>query len=411
MATNHPWLGTPVWPISPDWADGVLERLEFLTDVHQSPVGAEQRRALRIAPRRSFEFSVVAEGAERTILDIALTGVGSYPVLLPLYHDAADLAVELPPGATFLPADTVQREFRSGLALLQTPVGSGASRMRYEVVMATAGAGGLALANPTRLHWWPGTRVYPIVRARVVGDVQISRVTSRVSQAQLRFDVIDPLDWSDSFPGEVRDGRLVWTVAPNERDALRVDFHRLQSVFDHELGPAQITDTGTSAWLRQQYRFTLEGRAERNRFRQLLYSLRGKQRALWLPTFSDDLIIAQDVALADEGIYVERCGYTQYITAPGQHARRDIRIVLHDGRVFHRRIVAARIEEAADREWLGLDITLPTLAAANVQRIEFLAPMRMDQDSTELHHITDADGVAESVVTFVSAPSLRALGD
>lgn len=411
MATSHPWLGAPVWPISPDWNDGVLERLEFLTDVHQSPSGAEQRRALRLAPRRSFEFSVSAEGAERTILDLAIAGIGSFPMLLPLYHDVADVAVELPPGATFIPADLAHREFRSGVALLQTPVGSGASRMRYEVVVAAASGSGLSLASPTRLHWFPGTRLYPLVRARVMGDVQVSRITSRVSQAQLRFDVIDAVDWNDLFPGDRHGDRQVWTVAPNERDPLRVDFHRIESVFDHDLGPAQVTDTAQAAWIRQQYRWTLEGRAERNQFRQLLYSLRGRQQALWLPTFSDDLTLVQNILLADEGIYVERCGYTQYITTPDQWSRRDIRITLQDGEVFHRKIVAARIEEATDREWLAVDTTLPAISMAAVKRIEFLMPARLDQDSIELNHITDADGVAESVATFVSAPSLRALGD
>ncbi len=61
-----PW----VWPV--DWSSPVTERLAWSTDIRCSNSGAEQRRALRIAPRRSFEVSIIAEGDERAYIDLAL---------------------------------------------------------------------------------------------------------------------------------------------------------------------------------------------------------------------------------------------------------------------------------------------------------------------------------------------------
>jgi hypothetical protein len=52
-----------VWAHQPYGA--VLERMSWLTDVLPSFNGAEQRRALRAAPRRSFEFDVMMSAAER----------------------------------------------------------------------------------------------------------------------------------------------------------------------------------------------------------------------------------------------------------------------------------------------------------------------------------------------------------
>ncbi|RUF67839.1 hypothetical protein IPC1105_33025, partial [Pseudomonas aeruginosa] len=49
------------WSFAPDWADGVQESLEWLTELLTSTSGLEQRRSLRLSPRRSFEAEFYAE--------------------------------------------------------------------------------------------------------------------------------------------------------------------------------------------------------------------------------------------------------------------------------------------------------------------------------------------------------------
>ena len=56
----------PVWTIRPNWKGGILERLEWLTDVLASDTGVEQRRSVRPTPRRSFEITVNPTRNERT---------------------------------------------------------------------------------------------------------------------------------------------------------------------------------------------------------------------------------------------------------------------------------------------------------------------------------------------------------
>ncbi|ECV8069637.1 hypothetical protein ABQ22_25065, partial [Salmonella enterica subsp. enterica serovar Typhimurium] len=48
-------LTYPVFLPLPNWKDGVTERIEWQTDVMISESGAEQRRPIRLHPRRSFE--------------------------------------------------------------------------------------------------------------------------------------------------------------------------------------------------------------------------------------------------------------------------------------------------------------------------------------------------------------------
>nr|WP_253767514.1 hypothetical protein [Pseudomonas aeruginosa] len=75
------------WPFAPDWADGVQESLEWLTELLTSTSGVEQRRSLRLSPRRSFEAEFYAEGRERVLLDLSLAGWGP---LVPHSHRPVD---------------------------------------------------------------------------------------------------------------------------------------------------------------------------------------------------------------------------------------------------------------------------------------------------------------------------------
>src|SRR3546814_9546243 len=77
----------PVWSIRPNWREGVLERLEWLTDVLSSTIGVEQRRALRVSPRRYIEITVNPTGNERSFLDLVLHKMGSDKWLFPLWWD------------------------------------------------------------------------------------------------------------------------------------------------------------------------------------------------------------------------------------------------------------------------------------------------------------------------------------
>ena len=56
----------PLWTIRPNWRNGVLERLEWLTNVISGETGVEQRRSVRPSPRL-----------------LTRTGGGCWPWLLP----------------------------------------------------------------------------------------------------------------------------------------------------------------------------------------------------------------------------------------------------------------------------------------------------------------------------------------
>ena len=121
--------GKPVWTFSPNWGNGVLERLEWLTDVLASQSGAEQRRCLRMSPRREFEASFLLTGNERANFDISTFMAGGIEWYIPIWHEVVMLSTVLNSGSNTLPIDPANREFRIGDYVLLL----GADAFTYEI--------------------------------------------------------------------------------------------------------------------------------------------------------------------------------------------------------------------------------------------------------------------------------------
>lgn len=95
----------PVFNIAPNWKEGVLERVEYLTNVLASDTDAEQRRMMRSHPRRSFEASFLREKSVRSRLDAFITGYGHSEFMVPLWHESLRLPYGDPKETVVVPFD------------------------------------------------------------------------------------------------------------------------------------------------------------------------------------------------------------------------------------------------------------------------------------------------------------------
>ena len=383
------------WTFAPDWADGVLERLTWATDILQSESGVEQRRAIRLAPRREFEAPMLIEGRERQLLDLALFGWSARVWALPVWPDVQLLTSAVPAGVTTIACATSGRDFRAGgLAMLR-----GESAFASETVeVLTVDTGGLTLKRQTQQAWPAGSRLYPARSAQLAEQPGSTRLTDRLDRLDTRFLVVEPCDWPASMPATLYRGWPVLEERPDESDDLTRSYQRLLLSLDNGAGMSLSTDTANRAFALLQHRWLLAGRTEQVAFRSLLYALNGRQHAVWVPSHADDLTLVATVTAVATTLDVAYVGYTRFAQArPG---RRDLRIELFDGTVFHRRI-SGSTELSADVERLSLDSVLGVqVAPAQVARISWLTLCRLDSDSIEITHETDSDGVARSQAVF-----------
>lgn len=394
----------PVWTIRPNWREPVLERLEWMTDVIEASDGNEQRRALRLSPRRSFEMTFNPFNADRSYFDLFLHRLGAEEFMVPLWHDQAKVNIALAAGVTAIPVDTTYREFvAGGMALIV-----GADPHVFDAIEITAVTDTQITAGVGEVtrSWPAGARIYPLRRARLSDESMFAAITNRVGQATLEFQLNQANDIASEgeWEGETYLGLPVIATPPNRKEQIDLSYLRKLTVLDNDQGLRYLTDEADRAFTTQMHYWQMRGRQEHWEFRQMLYRLRGKQTPVWLPTFNDDLTLARDVSAAGTAVHVNKIGYAY--TGGVQPGREHIMFRTSAGN-YIAKISGTGAPLAADEERLNLTAAVGADLAAG-RSASFLEASRLDHDTVEITHYTDTDGMAECKTTFRSFANTRA---
>lgn len=382
----------PVWSFKANWKEPILERLGWLTDVLPSSFGPEQRRALRLSPRREFEVKFNPIDEPRSYFELWLHRFGSDEFMLPLYHDTARLGAAVVAGDASLPFDTSYREFvAGGLAVVL-----GDDPFDFDVVdVVNVDSTFLSISGLTKA-WPKGATVHPLRRARLDQESALSALTSHVGDATLVFqlnqanDIADEGTWPSLF-----NSHPILTAKPNRRETIDLNFERNSLVLDNDHGLRELGDDAGRAFTAQSHMTMQRGRADHWAFRQFLYRLRGRQGAIWIPTYNRDLCVAQPYTLGDPALAIKKIGYE--LTGGAVSGRRFV--LFADGSTAEISDVGA--PPTADSESLVLSGPLGADIAAGTFG-SFMDTCRLASDDIEITHHTDTDGVSECNLAFRS---------
>lgn len=392
----------PVWTIRPNWKDGILERLEWLTDVLASDSGTEQRRSVRLSPRRSFEITVNPTHQARTYLDLVMHRLGGGEWMVPLWHDQAQLSAAAIVGANRIAFDNNYREFLpGGYALIYYDT------FTWEVVAIDAqDANGLDLAVPLDNAWPLRSLVFPLRRMTLPTDTDLSALTGTVGQAQLLWTINEPNDYDPVMPATpLYLGRPVVNVAPDRKQEITASQTRLIDEQDGEIGLRYRVDSADRAFQAQAHNWQITGREAQARFRSMLYWLRGRQRMAWLPSFNDDVILSQPLTTMQDNVKIRKVGIG-YVAAGGTIPGRD-RFWTGSEVV---RWTGVEASPGPDQERLAISAPVGQgyLPGASWS---FLDAVRLDTDTIELHHNATSDGTLECGATWKSFRNSRTTPD
>lgn len=383
------------WTFVPDWGDGIVEGLTASTDILQSESAVSQRRQLRLAPRREFSGPMYAEGRERQYLDLALFGWSNRIWAMPIWPDIQLLQVAIEVGAESIQCATQHLDFRAGgLAMLRGEDAFTTETVEILNVQST----GLQLKRGTQQSWPVGSRLYPVRTAQLQSEPELTKLTDRLIEATVQFLVVEECDWPEWLPTTLYRGRPVWDRRPDDSENLTNSAQRLRSTLDSGMAQPLITDSALRALQLLGQRHLDLGREARALVRSFIYGMRGRQRAVWVPSHMDDLTLAATASAVATTIDVANIGYTRF--SNGKPGRRDIRIELWNGTVLMRRITGA-IELDGQTERLALDAALGIdLQPGDVARISWMNLCRFEADAQRIEHMTDSKGVAAWSTVF-----------
>jgi len=396
--------GTRIVLIPFDYEVDFRERMSFKSDIIPLRAGKEQRISLRPNPRASFFPTYLLEGTDRRRMQALLFDWMDNVFGFPLKNEQLTLTAAVSPAATTYPvagADDVDLRL-GGLAVVIE------DSFTFDVLEIQALSPTLITAvNASVNGYAAGTKIMPLRTARIVAPVVGSRAPNELASFQVSFEVDDNDTGAlagDTTPGfwSLLNGRVLLDDCNVVEGDMPERYTRRLFRVDNETGKV----VQVSLWDRNkrlhQKGFVLRSRAEILQFRRLMVGLQGPQKAVWIPTFIEDLLPVADLVSAANTIDVESVDYTRLVRSRLPMTK--FRITFTDDSSLVRDVTSSvKVSATVDR--LTLDDTWPAArTVAEVVRIEFYELVRFESDDLELLH--ERDGLAR-----VRAPLLRVFDD
>jgi hypothetical protein len=378
-----------------DWSKPISESLQWLTDILQSQTGYEQRRSLRLTPRISYEADLLIYDTERQYFELAMIGWGAKTFALPIWNQQQWLKTAHSIGGLIVYCDTTHRNFRANrLAILRGQNAFDNETIEIESVLADR----LILKRPLQKNWSKGTCLSPAVTAQMTSQPNLIKRTDRMMRTSVAFTVTEAVDHPKSLPTTIYRNSPVLEEKPNEQNDFTHSYERLLAQLDNKTGFSLQKDLAQAAFSLYQYDWMTYGRVQQANLRALFYALRGSQKSIWLPTFSNDLTVKAVITANSQMIDIQWCGYTRF--AQKQLGRQDIQIILRNKTVLYRRITSAtEINNTTER--LGVDQAFSNqINVKDILNISFISLCRLSNDTLTFEHINDSDGIAKASVTW-----------
>jgi hypothetical protein len=305
VATGMDAFGDQPWPDAQrgvfafrhDWAEPLVERLEWATSVTRLASGNESRQARRRIPRRLLTYKVGnARQSDALVADWLADHLGKaawwplpqYAVHLTQSAERGALALEVSDadGRHFGPASADLRLSYDGIEGWQ-------SNERWVLIVAADGwqvtqlsdvdSDLLWLTEPLARAAGIGSSVTPLVWGRAVDPADLSQwvpgivggsVTATITAAQTPEDDVLDDPWLDETP--------VWPDG-NWRDDLTVSAQA--TITRQDLSPADPWVRRDDPWSTAtfQRRYLVDGEKEIELWRARLWQTQGRLEAFWLP--------------------------------------------------------------------------------------------------------------------------------
>lgn len=299
-----------LWPFTANWISPVNEGLGFKTWIGRAKDSSEQRQSLRQKARRTltYEFALL-NNRQTQFFDNIMFGWQNRAFAVPIPQYKNFLTGPVLPGDLSVPVVTPGNGFVVGqTAVIFRGIDD------FEVFeIAAIDDTSLTTSNPLLQTWPTRSLVFPLMVSNIVGNVPVTRHTSKVLTGRVMFQGV-PQQTDPYLPlveaTDVYNGREIVLSKPNWLGGIDNGSDYAKTEIDYETGAIDFYQTENTPTLSKSYSWWLKGRDKALRFREFLRRTRGRAVAFYVPSWHEDLNLAEPINAADTSIgFVDRGFY------------------------------------------------------------------------------------------------------
>lgn len=375
------------------------ETLEFLTQIHRSWDGTEQRGALRPVPRRYLSYEYIGTRTWQSQYLRALTySQQTQLIQFPLWHATAALTTDAYAGNSVLkthPNKLWSYRESSGLMLWRNDsVGGEVFHLN-----GLASDGSLSIGKELTENWRRGQAIIcPVGWGILQQEDKYVNVHSMLTTMQINVElVMDPkaplfptafdayhnehfaLPWGRGFPS-VYQGAEVFMIPPPWIDDITASFSRNANRLDNQTGSFRYDLKSTDPSETKAIDYVTTCREEINNLQRFFYRVKGRQKSFWAPTWLSDLELVEDAPVGRNYLMLKWPLYWKYY-ALGQR-RKTLIAFMRDGTARLIKIAGYSTDLSGDLGKVHLDEALKVpLLQKDVLMLSYLCRYRLDSDT------------------------------
>jgi hypothetical protein len=389
-----------VFSVAPDWAEGIEERIEYLTNVLTAYDDSEQRRSLRAYARRGLRFRAKALDPRTAAgMEALIWGWQHQPYGVPFWADQQQLAADVSAGSFVLQVNTVDRLFAAGgLLMIWQDVFTFEALTILSLTSTT-----VTLSAPTQFAWkaGAGSLIVPLFLGRCANGLELSRLWSGGDELEIEF-AGEALQVAPTLSIALTQfkGFDVLEIPPNWANGLKRNYRRSTVTMDPGIGPITVDDKGGTAIVSHDLPWWIDTHAKITLFRAFVLARLGKFAPFWQPTWDQDLVLAGTAFSGTSVINIKSMNYTRFFFL--NPARRFLALIPQGGGGANRYVqVIASIDNFNGTE--SLTLAAPLSGDVNDQTmISFLTFSRLSEDVAAI--LWQSTEYAEAVLAIQELP-------
>jgi len=355
----------------------LTEHLKWLTNTLPSKDGSLQRICLRQAPRQQFKFPLLIEtDQEQAALDAALFSWQKRAWGLPIWSEMVVHTATITAEDTVISVDTTNADFRDGgLAVIWQ-----SSTLAEVVQVETVAADSLTLSSPVQNTFTGRKVIMPCRTAQMHAPVTRQIHSSGPAMIEAFFAVKDNIELTGYTPAVTYKGLAVLTegipVDPTQQKSSDGDME----VTDYETGDFEYFSDSEFNIRLQSHLFYNDTKAACWQFRLFLHSLYGRQGTVYIPTYKNDLSLAEGFGASDTSFNIVNIGLADNMGV--NDLRTDLAFIFPDGTQLYREITG--IVDSGSEEIVSIDADLDVAVEPGDCVICFLDKVCLAADDVEL---------------------------